>query len=737
MKLKTKIMALNLSVLILVGTMLFLQFRAAQNKQKFEIRKGFAQVSEKLQRAVSTNFYLFYHNVQNFSLNGALKNKDSEGSKFFFNELMSLYPLYDFILFVDKDGNLISSNDLSNDGKKLKIENLSTNFSETTWFKALKEGKLVEDYEKKIYGSYFGPLLESNISKALYGESKRGNIFATSVSDDFGEVIGYLVSGVNENWILHEIKGMNNSLKREGKENAHIWLLNNEGLVLSELNNDKLIFNNFRQDNILDSFKEDIEVVTNLKEPSFIKSMFIFDKHPLYAFSKFKNDKFVESIGWMFLVEMESQSAFSAIEIASDIFSISFFLTLGIAAFFAFYVSTKLSNNLLSIAKNVEGGSVKIADASQSLSEHSVSLSGATADQASSLQQTVASLNEISAMVNKNTEASHSSKDLSGKSRHAAETGKGTIDKMLSSIDEISDANGEIIDQMGNNTQEIQGIINVIRNIEEKTKVINDIVFQTKLLSFNVSVEAARAGEHGKGFSVVAEEVGNLAQHSGDAAKEIEEMLAESVGKVESIAKNTETKVQELIKKGTSKVEQGKEVARQCDDALEQILDYANTLDGMIEEITIASVEQSQGIQEISKAMTELDKVTKKNSMIAQESSLNTKTLNEQVKDLKDISVSLTDLISGKVTSNNTSGKKEHNLVTFKAKDKTTMTLESKDDNRSNHEDKIVSFESKKKAKIENKKDAISELKTTNVEKKVASSDISVPSHHDGEWEDI
>ena len=73
MKLKTKIMALNLSVLILVGTMLFLQCRAAQNKQKFEIRKGFSQVSEKLQRAVSTNFYLFYHNVQNFSLNGALK----------------------------------------------------------------------------------------------------------------------------------------------------------------------------------------------------------------------------------------------------------------------------------------------------------------------------------------------------------------------------------------------------------------------------------------------------------------------------------------------------------------------------------------------------------------------------------------------------------------------------------------------------------------------------------------
>jgi methyl-accepting chemotaxis protein len=88
---------------------------------------------------------------------------------------------------------------------------------------------------------------------------------------------------------------------------------------------------------------------------------------------------------------------------------------------------------------------------------------------------------------------------------------------------------------MNKSNDEISSIVKVIAEIGDKTKVINDIVFQTKLLSFNASVEAARAGEQGKGFAVVAEEVGNLATMSGKAAEEISSMLGDSMGKVELI----------------------------------------------------------------------------------------------------------------------------------------------------------------------------------------------------------
>src|SRR5690606_1064272 len=94
------------------------------------------------------------------------------------------------------------------------------------------------------------------------------------------------------------------------------------------------------------------------------------------------------------------------------------------------------------------------------------------------------------------------------------------INSLGSAFDEIKDGSHEMVEQMNENARQIDEIGALIRRIEEKTSMINDIVFQTKLLAFNASVEAARAGEAGKGFAVVAEEVGSLAAKSGASAKE-------------------------------------------------------------------------------------------------------------------------------------------------------------------------------------------------------------------------
>ena len=433
------------------------------------------------------------------------------------------------------------------------------------------------------------------------------------------------------------------------------------------------------------------------------------------------------------------------------------------ATIISFLISSQLVNKLLNVSQTIENGSQQILEASRDLAAMSESLSKSTDDQAAGLQETVASLNEINAMVIKNTDASKSSKELSTKSKDAADVGKGTIDKMLGAIDDISDSNSEIVNQLQNNSIEIQEIISVIQEIEEKTRVINDIVFQTKLLSFNASVEAARAGEHGKGFSVVAEEVGNLAQHSGDAAKEIEIMLSESVSKVESIAKNTDIKVQDLVKKGLERVNQGKDVAKQCDNALGEILSFANDLDNMIEEITIASIEQTQGISEISRAMSELDQVTKTNSRIAQDANKSTVTLNHQASSLKDISDDLTSLILGQ--NGELVDAKVDVLKKAKAVDITldkVTPLKSNSKQTTNNVEKIPAEAQKTSAikKVAEKNFSASknynvvEFKANDLKKEplvrktekqvpvktekfVANSDTSIPQHQEGEWEDI
>lgn len=191
--------------------------------------------------------------------------------------------------------------------------------------------------------------------------------------------------------------------------------------------------------------------------------------------------------------------------------------------------------------------------------------------------------------------------------------------------------------------KELLQIVQIITDIGEKTKVINDIVFQTKLLSFNASVEAARAGEHGKGFAVVAEEVGNLAQMSGNAATQITEMLSGSIGKVNSIVDTTRVRVDQLVDAGRSKIAHGQSTAQKCRDALTKIAESAQAVSTMVGEITHASREQSQGIQEINKAIAQLDSVTQQNASVAQRSSDQAQELNTQAADL---SRAVTDLVA-------------------------------------------------------------------------------------------
>jgi methyl-accepting chemotaxis protein len=190
---------------------------------------------------------------------------------------------------------------------------------------------------------------------------------------------------------------------------------------------------------------------------------------------------------------------------------------------------------------------------------------------------------------------------------------------MISSIDEINRSNTDIMTQIESSNQQISDIVKVISEIGNKTKVINDIVFQTKLLSFNASVEAARAGEHGKGFAVVAEEVGNLAQMSGNAAKEISQMLEGSIQKVEGIVNETKSSVEKLVVVGKEKVQTGTTTAKQCGEVLDEIVKSVTEVNQMIGEISTASREQAQGVQEINKAMSQMDQVTQQNAASSQE----------------------------------------------------------------------------------------------------------------------
>ncbi|OFZ22306.1 MAG: hypothetical protein A2X94_02330 [Bdellovibrionales bacterium GWB1_55_8] len=286
-------------------------------------------------------------------------------------------------------------------------------------------------------------------------------------------------------------------------------------------------------------------------------------------------------------------------------------------------------------------------DAAQNIASASHELAQSSSEQAAALQETASSVEEMSAMVSKSADNAHKSGSAAQTSSHVAEEGKQASQKMMQAIHEINDSNSEIMTAIQESNRRIAEIITIISEIGNKTQIINDIVFQTKLLSFNASVEAARAGEHGKGFSVVAEEVGNLAQMSGNAAKEISDMLQASTEKVEGIVSDTKAQVERLIAAGKSKVETGTRIAEQTGKILEDIFQQVNSVNHMVGEIATASREQAHGITEINKAMGQLDQVTHQNSSVSQQVAASAETLSVQAGALGSVVASLAAMVWG------------------------------------------------------------------------------------------
>ena len=249
---------------------------------------------------------------------------------------------------------------------------------------------------------------------------------------------------------------------------------------------------------------------------------------------------------------------------------------------------------LRNIVEQVNEATGNIDSAAKEISQGNQDLSQRTEEQASSLEETASSMEEITSTVKQNADNSQESSQLATAAREKAERG-GQIAK------QVVDAMGDI----KTSSSEISDIITVI----------DEIAFQTNLLALNAAVEAARAGEHGRGFGVVAAEVRNLAQRSASAAKDIKK----------------------LIKDSGEKVEHGTKLVDESTETLNEIINSVQTVTDKIAEIAAASNQQSSGIDEINKAVTQLDEVTQQNASLVEEAAAAAESMDEQTTSLVDL----------------------------------------------------------------------------------------------------
>lgn len=302
---------------------------------------------------------------------------------------------------------------------------------------------------------------------------------------------------------------------------------------------------------------------------------------------------------------------------------------------FSMGFSIQVSNTISKLSEKLLGGAEEVNSASKQVMGSSDSLAASVSEQAATLQEISSTVEELSTIVQKNAGNASKSQEISEMSAQTANRGKSAVEGTIHAIEEIDKSNQEITAEILNNNRDIANIVKVISEISEKTKVINDIAFQTKLLSFNASVEAARAGESGKGFAVVAEEVGNLAEISGNAAKEISDMLSESIKTVKDIAERTRAKIESLVQTNQEKVGQGVTVAKSCQDILNQVVNNVRQVDEMVKEVAVASTEQAKGILEISKAIAAMETVNQQNALSAQQTATASAQLTTQAENQK------------------------------------------------------------------------------------------------------
>lgn len=320
---------------------------------------------------------------------------------------------------------------------------------------------------------------------------------------------------------------------------------------------------------------------------------------------------------------------------------VAFCLSLG------FYFVRKTMAAIDKVILSLQDNSQNLSSAATQIASNSSELAQASHEQAASLEQTASAMEEIKSMVERNTEAAGESSEASHEGRALAQKGKERIREMQQSMREILKANENIVEGAARNSEKFSEIVRVIDEIDNKAGIINDIVFQTKLLSFNASVEAARAGEAGKGFAVVAAEVGTLAQRSGTAAKEIEELLEESKNKVQLIVKESQQEIAGIVNDAKRKVEQGSQIAKECDVALDEIVESTEIVGSKVEAIAKASAEQSRGVQEVNLALTQLDQVTQINSQSSEECASAAEQLSGQATELHSIVATLIEVVKG------------------------------------------------------------------------------------------
>lgn len=296
----------------------------------------------------------------------------------------------------------------------------------------------------------------------------------------------------------------------------------------------------------------------------------------------------------------------------------------------------------------------KMLSLSEKNSETSLELSKNADSFSSQMQEISASITEISSIVTETSAITSSNRDLVGTNAHTTEAGQETVQELNKAIEDINQSQVQIVSGFESTMNQLRGLMSSIENIHAQLEVMKDIVFQTKLLSFNASVEAARAGEHGKGFSVVAEEIGQLATHSNKSAEDIFAIIEKSKIQATKNINESQNIVKTLVDEIDQKIRRGNDLVSKVNDTFKIVINNSSQLNSSAEQVSISTDEQAKSVQEIQKSIEHANRVNGESLTGIHKLSEYSLTLKKELESIDQLSIELQDLVGISVKNKST-----------------------------------------------------------------------------------
>ena len=579
-----------------------------------------------------------YGDVQAFGLNRIVNERynwytadDSNEIAQAMNAYVQTYGIYYLMMAVDPVGDVIAMNYQSADGKPIDVAELyKKNYSEAPWFQALK----AEDYTTKMpftaegnevsTGTFIEDVhVDEDVKLAYPGDTGLTIGFSAPVYQD-GEVIAYWSNRAKFSMVEGMVQTAYQGLKAAGYRGAEITLMGSEGQVIVDYD---------PATSGTEEIIHDAEVLmqlnlatkgVNIAQAAVAgETGYKLTKHARKqiwqwgGYTHLKGALGYPGMNWSVMVRVpQAEAAPAAAAFQRNLF-ITTIVCLGLILFVGYMIGRKgarslievgevaqraaegdltlrvnvtsndelgamghafnaMMENITRVVSEVRQAAQQVSIGSTEITQGNEDLSQRTSQQASALEETSASMEEMTSTIKQNADNAKQANQLAIAAREVAEKGGSVTINAVQAMDEINKSSKKIAD-----------IINVI----------DEIAFQTNLLALNAAVEAARAGEQGRGFAVVASEVRSLAGRSATAAKEIKILINESV----------------------QKVSDGSALVNQSGQTLNEIVGSVKRVTDIISEISAASQEQATGIDQVNKAVMQMDQSTQQNAALVEE----------------------------------------------------------------------------------------------------------------------